>query len=51
MDKEIDRTIIVKSGTKQGLDRVKIIPEEPYDKVIQRLLAFFNDRQRQENLA
>ena len=48
MDKEIDRTIIVKSGTKQALDRIKIIPEEPYDKVIRRLLTFFGERQKQE---
>jgi hypothetical protein len=31
----------VSQETKNGLDEVKKIPEEPYDKVVQRLLKFF----------
>ena len=36
------KTLWVNSATKEGLDDIKVIPEEPYDKVIQRLLSFFN---------
>ena len=38
----------VSPQTKNGLDDVKVIPEEPYDKVVQRLLAFFKEHQKEE---
>ncbi len=42
------RTMWVSPQTKSGLDDVKVIPEEPYDKVVQRLLAFFKEHQKEE---
>ena len=37
--------IKITRGTKSELDEVKIIPEEPYDKVVRRLLSFFKEHQ------
>lgn len=46
---ELEKTgIKLTRGTKNALDEVKIIPEEPYDKVVQRLLAFFKEHQKEE---
>jgi hypothetical protein len=33
--------IRVKEPTREALENMKIVPEEPYDKVVQRLLKFF----------
>ena len=43
----IGSMIRVKEPTKMALDALKVIPEEPYDKVVQRLLAFFKEHQRE----
>jgi len=40
--------IRVKEPTKEALDELKIIPEEPYDKVVQRLLAFFKEHPKDQ---
>ena len=37
------KTLWINSATKERLDEIKVIPEEPYDKVIQRLLSYFNE--------
>ena len=42
------KTMWVSPQTKNDLDDVKVIPEEPYDKVVQRLLAFFKEHQKEE---
>jgi hypothetical protein len=39
--------IRVRTPTKDDLDEIKVIPEEPYDKVVQRLLKFFREHQRE----
>ena len=41
------RTMWVSPDTKNELDALKVIPEEPYDKVVQRLLVFFKEHQRE----
>ncbi|WMT44737.1 MAG: hypothetical protein RE469_00700 [Cuniculiplasma divulgatum] len=40
--------IRVKEPTREALETMKIVPEEPYDKVVQRLLAFFKEHQKEE---
>ena len=40
--------IRVKEPTREALETMKIVPEEPYDKVVQRLLAFFKEHQEEE---
>ena len=42
------KTMWVSTQTKNALDDVKIIPEEPYDRVVQRLLKFFREHQKEE---
>ena len=46
MTKEKGTIIYVHNSTKEELGELKIIPEEPYDKVIQRLITSFkaNDK-------
>jgi len=39
--KEDKTTIWVSMDTKAELDRIKIIPEEPYEKVIKRLIETY----------
>lgn len=39
------KTLWINSAIKERLDEIKLIPEEPYDKVVQRLLSYFNEHQ------
>ena len=41
------KTMWISPETKNELDEIKIIPEEPYDKVVQRLIVYF--REHEEN--
>ena len=43
--KEYKTTIWISMDTKAELDRIKIIPEEPYEKVVRRLIEIY---ERQE---
>ena len=36
-----DKTVVLKEKTKIELDSIKMIPREPYDAVVQRLIKFF----------
>lgn len=38
----------MKEPTRAALETMKVVPEEPYDKVVQRLLAFFKEHQDKE---
>ena len=40
--------IRVKEPTRAALETMKVVPEEPYDKVVQRLLAFFKEHENRE---
>jgi len=43
---EKDKTTIwISMDTKAELDRIKIIPEEPYEKVVKRLIQFYERQQ------
>ena len=42
------KTMWVSLETKNTLDELKTIPEESYDKVVQRLLAFFKEHEKKE---
>ena len=45
MNNIVKTMIRVKGTTKEGLDAIKLIPEEPYDKVVWRLLTFFKEHE------
>jgi len=45
--KEDKTTIWISMDTKAELDRIKIIPEEPYEKVVRRLIEIY-ERQEAE---
>lgn len=47
MNKEM-KTMWVSLETKNTLDELKTIPEEPYDKVVRRLLDFFKEHEKKE---
>ena len=47
----IGTMVRVRNNTKKDLEDLKIIKEEPIDKVVQRLLAFFKEHQDQEESA
>ena len=40
--------IRVKESTRAALETMKVVPEEPYDKVVQMLLAFFKEHEKKE---
>jgi hypothetical protein len=46
---QVDRTVVLKENTKIELDSIKVIPQEPYDAVVQRLLKFFNEHKGAES--
>ena len=46
---QVDRTVILKEKTKIELDSIKVIPREPYDAVVQRLLKFFYEHKGVES--
>jgi len=47
-----DTTIVLKKEIKQKLDKIKIIPQEPYNDVIERLLEKFSEnRSKNKKLA
>jgi len=43
--KENKTTIWISLDTKAELDRIKIIPEEPYEKVVKRLIDAYERKQ------
>ena len=38
-------TVKISSSTKAELDKIKIIPEEPYDKVVKRLIEVYKKKE------
>jgi len=47
MNKENGTVMYIHISTKEELEKLKIIPEEPYDKVITRLIASFKEKKRE----
>jgi len=45
--KEDKTTIWISMDTKAELDRIKIIPEEPYEKVVRRLIEVYEKQEAQ----
>jgi len=45
MNAEKDTTIRVHTSTKEELEKLKIIPEEPFDRVIRRLIASSREKE------
>lgn len=46
---ELEKTgIKITKATKNELDEIKIIPEEPYDKVVQRLIVYFREHEEKD---
>jgi hypothetical protein len=46
MNKGNGTVMYIHISTKEELEKLKIIPEEPYDKVITRLIASFKEKKR-----
>jgi hypothetical protein len=45
MNKGNGTVMYIHISTKEELEKLKIIPEEPYDKVIQRLIISFKEKE------